>query len=66
MKAITKILSPSLKRTILIINFFFSAYLKTALRTLQIEGFKKHLMTKNTPYITTAEEIKKYASISKI
>ena len=61
MKAITKILSPSLKRTILIINFF-SSYLKTALRTLQIEGFKKHLMTKNTPYITTAEE----ASISKI
>ena len=47
-------------------QFFFSAHLKTALRTLQIEDFKKHLMTKNTPHITTAEEIKKYASISKI
>ena len=45
-KTMTKILLPSLELTILIINFL-STSLKIALKTLQIENFKKHLMIKN-------------------
>ena len=41
----TKMLLPSLELTILIINFL-STGLKIALKTLQIENFKKHLMIK--------------------
>ena len=44
-KAMTKMLLPSLELTILIINFL-STSLKIALKTLQIENFKKHLMIK--------------------
>ena len=41
----TKMLLPSVELTILIINFL-STGLKIALKTLQIENFKKHLMIK--------------------
>ena len=44
-KRMTKMLLPSLELTILIINFL-STSLKTALKTLQIENFKEHLMIK--------------------
>ena len=63
-KTMTKILLPSLELTILIINFL-STYLKIALKTLQIEKSKKHLMIKNTPYNTTTKGIKKFVSTSK-
>ena len=58
-------LLPSLELTIRIINFF-STNLKIALKTLQKENFKNHLMIKNTPYYTTTKEIKKFVSTSKI
>ena len=61
----TKMLLPSPELTILIINFL-STSLKIALKTLQIENLKKHLMIKNTPYYTTTKEIKKFVSMSKI
>ena len=64
-KTMRKMLLPSLGLTILIINFL-STSLKIALKTLQIENFKKHLMIKNTPYYTTTTEIKKFVSKSKI
>ena len=64
-KTMTKMLLPSLELTILIINFL-STSLKIALKTLQIENFKKHLMIKNTPYYTTTKEIEKFVSTSKI
>ena len=44
-KTMPKMLLPSLELTILIINFL-STSLKIALKTLQIENFKKHLMIK--------------------
>ena len=44
-KTMTKMLLPSLELTILIISFL-STNLKIALKTLQIENFKKHLMIK--------------------
>ena len=44
-KTMTKMLLPSLELTIRIINFL-STSLKIALKTLQIENFKKHLMIK--------------------
>ena len=44
-KTITKMLLPSLELTILIINFL-STSLKIALKILQIEDFKRHLVTK--------------------
>ena len=44
-KTMTKILLPSLELIILIINFL-STSLKIALKRLQIENFKKHLMIK--------------------
>ena len=40
MKAITKILSPSLKRTILIINFFFSLF-KNCIKNTANRRFQK-------------------------
>ena len=65
MKTMTKMLLPSLELTIRIINFL-STSLKIALKTLQIENFKKHLMIKNTPCYMTTKEIKKFVSTSKI
>ena len=44
-KKMAKMLLPSLELTIRIINFL-STSLKIALKTLQIENFKKHLMIK--------------------
>ena len=44
-KIMTKMLLPSLELTILVINFL-STNLKIALKILQIENFKKHLMIK--------------------
>ena len=61
----TKMLLPSLEPTILIINFL-SANLKIALKTLEKENFKKHLMIKNTPYYTTTKETKTFVSTTKI
>ena len=61
----TKMLLPLLKLTILYIKFI-SPNLKTTLKILQIENFKRHLMTKNTPYYKTTEAIKKNASASEI
>ena len=61
----TKMLLSSLELPVLIINFL-SANLKIPLKALQIDNFKKHLMTKNIPYYTTTKEIRKYASTSKI
>ena len=58
-------LLPSLELAILIINFL-STSLTIALKTLQMENFKKHLMIKNTPYYMTTKEIKKFVSTSKI
>ena len=60
-----KMLLPSLELTILIINFF-STNLKVSFKTLQIENYKKHLMTKNTPYYTRNKKNKKYASTAEI
>ena len=66
MKTMTKMLLSSLELTIQIINFL-STSLKFALKTLQIENFKKHLMIKkNTPCYTTTKEITKFVSTSKI
>ena len=56
-KTITKTLLPSLELTILIIDLF-STNLKIALKTLQIENFKRHLMIKNTPCYTTSSDSK--------
>ena len=53
----TKMLLYSLELTILISNFF-SSNLKTALKALQIENFKKYLMTENTLYYTTTKEFR--------
>ena len=39
---------------------------KNAIKTLQIENFKRYLMTKNTPYYTTTKEPNKYAGASEI
>ena len=64
-KKMTKMLLPSLELAIPIINFL-STSLKVALKTLQIENFKKHLMIKNTPYYTATKEIKKFVNASKI
>ena len=61
----TKISLPSLELTILIVNFP-STNLKIALEIPQIENLKKHLMTKNTPYLMTTKEVNKYASTSKM
>ena len=44
-KTMTKMLLPSLELTILIIHFLLTN-LKIALKTLQIENFKTHLMIK--------------------
>ena len=64
-KTITKVLLPSLELAILIINFL-STNLKIALKSLQTENFKKHLMIKDTLYYMTAKEIKKFISTDKI
>ena len=64
-ETMTKMLLPSLELKILIINFR-SRNLKIALKALQIENFKNHLMIKNTPYYTATKEIKKFVSTSKI
>ena len=61
----TKTLLPSVGLTILIINFL-SINLKIALKTLQIENFKKHFLIKNILYYTRTKEIKKFVSTSKI
>ena len=45
----------SLELKILIINFLYTKF-KIALKTLQAENFKRHVMTKITPYHTTTEE----------
>ena len=54
-------LLPSLELAMLIINFL-STNLKIALKTLEIENLKKHLMTKKTPYYMKTKVIQKYAS----
>ena len=56
-KQMSKMSLPSLELTILLINFL-STNLKIALKTLQKENIKKHLMT--------TKEIKKFVSTSKI
>ena len=66
-KPVTKImLLPSLELTILII-YFSLANLKTALKTLQVENFKKHLMTKEILLTTRQPKtLKNYFSRSEI
>ena len=66
-KPVTKImLLPSLELTILII-YFSSTNLKTALKTLQVENFKKHLMTKKILLTTRQPKtLKNYFSGSEI
>ena len=56
----TKMLLPSLELIILIINFL-SSNLKIALKTLQIENFKKHLMTKKI--LLTTRQPKKLGNV---
>ena len=64
-KTMTKILLPSLELIILIINFH-STSLKIALKTLQIENFKKHLIIKKYSLLRDNQKIKKFVSTSKI
>ena len=53
---------PLLKMTILIINFP-STNLKIA---MEIENFKKDLMSKNAPFCISTKEIENYASTNNI
>ena len=55
-----QVLLPSLELAILIINFI-SSNLKIVLKMLQIENFKKHLMTKKI--LLTTRQPKKFGNI---
>ena len=59
-QVMTKVVLSSLELTILIINFW-SANLKTAVKTLQLESFKKHLVTKKI--LLTARQSKKIINV---